>query len=88
MPNFKIQVREGITTGTLYKTAIIEADSKEEAHKMLLEDGCEGPKIDWDEDYDDSLSIASGDHHDDIDDGGVTGIEEPSSTSSLKIPLI
>ena len=52
MPNFKVQVREGITTGTLYKTAIIEADSKEEAHKMLLEDGCEGPTIDWDEDYD------------------------------------
>ena len=52
MPNFKVQVREGITTGTLYKTAIIEADSKEEAHKMLLEDGCEGPNIDWDEDYD------------------------------------
>ena len=52
MPNFKVQVREGITTGTLYKTAIIEADSKEEAKKMLLDDGCEGPYIDWDEDYD------------------------------------
>ena len=52
MPNFKVQVREGITTGTLYKTAIIEAESKEEAHKMLLEDGCEGPTIDWNEDYD------------------------------------
>ena len=52
MPNFKIQVREGITRGTLYKTAIIEADSKEEAHKMLLDDGNVGPVIDWDEDYD------------------------------------
>ena len=52
MPNFKVQVREGITTGTLYKTAIIQADSKEEAHKMLLDDGNVGPMIDWDEDYD------------------------------------
>ena len=52
MANFKIELKEGITTGTLYKTAIIEADSKEEAKKMLLEDGCEGPHIDWDEDYD------------------------------------
>ena len=52
MPNFKVQVREGITTGTLYKTAIIEADSKEEAMKMLMGDGNEGPTIDWDEDYD------------------------------------
>ena len=46
MPRFKVEVREGITTGTLYKTAIIEADSKEEAMKTLLGD------IDWDEDYD------------------------------------
>ncbi len=52
MPNFKVEVREGITRGTLYKTAIIEADSKEEAHKMLLDDGNVGPVIDWDEDYD------------------------------------
>ncbi len=52
MANFKIQVREGITRGSLYKTAIIEADSKEEAHKMLLDDGNVGPVIDWDEDYD------------------------------------
>ena len=52
MPKFKVEVREGITRGTLYKTAIIEADSKEEAHKMLLDDGNVGPTIDWDEDYD------------------------------------
>ena len=52
MPKFKVEVREGITRGTLYKTAIIEADSKEEAHKMLLDDGNVGPVIDWDEDYD------------------------------------
>ena len=52
MPNFKVEVREGITTGTLYKTAIIKAKSKEEAHKMLLDDGNVGPMIDWDEDYD------------------------------------
>jgi len=52
MPNFKVEVREGITTGTLYKTAIIKANSKEEAHKMLLDDGNVGPTIDWDKDYD------------------------------------
>ena len=52
MANFKIELKEGITTGCLYKTAIIKADSKEEAMKMLLDDGNVGPKIDWDEDYD------------------------------------
>ena len=52
MANFKIELKEGITTGCLYKTAIIEADSKEEAMKMLLDDGNDGPIIDWDEDYD------------------------------------
>ena len=52
MANFKITLKEGITTGCLYKTAIIEADSKEEAMKMLMGDGNEGPTIDWDEDYD------------------------------------
>ena len=52
MANFKIELKEGITTGCLYKTAIIEADSKEEAMKMLLDDGNVGPMIDWDEDYD------------------------------------
>ena len=52
MANFKIELKEGITTGYLYKTAIIEADSKEEAMKMLLDDGNVGPTIDWDEDYD------------------------------------
>ena len=52
MANFKIELKEGITTGCLYKTAIIEADSKEEAMKMLLDDGNVGPTIDWEEDYD------------------------------------
>lgn len=52
MANFKIELKEGITTGCLYKTAIIEADSKEEAMKMALGDGNDGPTIDWDEDYD------------------------------------
>ena len=52
MANFKIELKEGITTGCLYKTAIIKAKSKEEAHKMLLDDGNVGPTIDWDEDYD------------------------------------
>ena len=52
MANFKIELKEGITTGCLYKTAIIEADSKEEDMKMLMGDGNEGPTIDWDEDYD------------------------------------
>ena len=52
MANFKIELKEGITTGCLYKTAIIEAESKKEAMKMLLDDGNVGPTIDWDEDYD------------------------------------
>ena len=52
MANFKIELKEGKTTGCLYKTAIIEADTKEEAMKMLLDDGNVGPTIDWDEDYD------------------------------------
>tara|TARA_B100001057_G_C22514183_1_gene819185 strand:- start:455 stop:664 length:210 start_codon:yes stop_codon:yes gene_type:complete len=54
MANFKIEVREAITTGYLYKTAVVKADSKEEAHKLLLDDGSRtvGPWIDWDEDYD------------------------------------
>ncbi len=52
MPRFKVEVREGITTGYLYKTAIVDAKSKEEAHKLLLDDGNVGPMIDWDQDYD------------------------------------
>ena len=52
MPRFKVEVREGITTGYLYKTAIVDAKSKEEAHKMLMDDGNVGPFIDWDEDFD------------------------------------
>ena len=52
MPKFKIKVLEGITTGTLTKTATIDAKSKEEAHKLLMDDGNVGPMIDWDEDYD------------------------------------
>mgnify|MGYP000987462644 CR=1 FL=1 len=52
MPKFRIKVLEGITTGTLTKTATIDAKSKEEAHKLLMDDGNVGPMIDWDEDYD------------------------------------
>jgi len=52
MPKFRIKVLEGITTGTLTKTAIVEAKSKEEAHKILLDDGNVGPMLDWHEDYD------------------------------------
>ena len=52
MPKFRIKVLEGITTGTLTKTAIVEAKSKEDAHKMLMDDGNVGPFIDWDEDFD------------------------------------
>ena len=33
MPKFKVEVHEGITTGTLVKYAIIDAKSKEEAEK-------------------------------------------------------
>ncbi len=36
----------------VFTDGIIEADSKEEAMKMLLDDGNVGPTIDWDEDYD------------------------------------
>ena len=52
MPKFLIKVRHGITTGTSTKTATVEAKSKEEAHKMLMDDGNVGPFIDWDEDFD------------------------------------
>ncbi len=52
MPKFRIQVRHGITTGTSTKTATVVANSKEEAHKMLMDDGNLGPFIDWDEDFD------------------------------------
>jgi hypothetical protein len=52
MPRFLIKVRHGITTGTSTKTATVEANSKEEAHKMLMDDGNLGPFIDWDEDFD------------------------------------
>ena len=52
MPQFRIQVRHGITTGTSTKTATVVANSKEEAHKMLMDDGNLGPFIDWDEDFD------------------------------------
>ena len=52
MPKFKIKVLEGITTGTLTRTATIDAKSKEEAHKILLDDGNVGPMLDWYEDYD------------------------------------
>ena len=52
MPKFLIKVRHGITTGISTKTAMVEAKSKEEAHKMLMDDGNVGPFIDWDEDFD------------------------------------
>ena len=52
MPKFVIKVRHGITTGTSTKTATVVAKSKEEAHKMLMDDGNVGPFIDWDEDFD------------------------------------
>jgi len=52
MPKFRIEVREGITTGTLTRWATVTARSKDEAHKLLVDDGNVGPTIDWDEDYD------------------------------------
>tara|TARA_B100001094_G_scaffold272337_1_gene278084 strand:- start:113 stop:316 length:204 start_codon:yes stop_codon:yes gene_type:complete len=52
MPKFKIKVLEGITTGTLTKTATVEAKSRAEAHQMLMDDGNVGPMLDWHEDYD------------------------------------
>ena len=52
MPKFKVEVHEGITTGTLVKYAIIDAKSKEEAEKLVEDDGNVGPMIDWEEDYD------------------------------------
>ena len=52
MPKFIIKVKHGITTGTSTKTATVEAKSKEEAHKMLMDDGNVGPFLDWDEDFD------------------------------------
>ena len=52
MPRFVIKVKHGITTGTSTKTATVVANSKEEAHKMLMDDGNVGPLIDWDEDFD------------------------------------
>ena len=52
MPKFLIKVRHGITTGTSTKTATVEAKSKEEAHKMLMDDGNVGPFMDWEEDFD------------------------------------
>ena len=52
MPKFLIKVRHGITTGISTKTATVEAKSKEEAHKMLMDDGNVGPFIDWEEDFD------------------------------------
>ena len=52
MPKFLIKVSHGITTGTSTKTATVEAKSREEAHRMLMDDGNVGPFIDWDEDFD------------------------------------
>jgi len=52
MPKFVIKVRHGITTGTSTRTATVVAKSKEEAHKILMDDGNVGPFLDWEEDFD------------------------------------
>ena len=53
MPKFVIKVKHGITTGTSTQTATVEAKSKDDAFKMLMNDGnVFGPFLDWDEDFD------------------------------------
>ena len=53
MPKFLIKVRHGITTGTSTQTATVEAKSKDDAFRMLMNDGnVFGPFLDWDEDFD------------------------------------
>ena len=53
MPKFLIKVRHGITTGTSTKTATVEAKSKDDAFRMLMNDGnVYGPFLDWNEDFD------------------------------------
>ena len=52
MPKFVIKVRHGITRGTSTKTAIVEANDKDHAYRMLMADGNVGPFMDWEEDFD------------------------------------
>ena len=53
MPKFVIKVKHGITTGTSTQTATVEAKSKDDAFRILMNDGnVFGPFLDWDEDFD------------------------------------
>ena len=53
MPKLVIKVKHGITTGTSTQTATVEAKSKDDAFRMLMNDGnVFGPFLDWDEDFD------------------------------------
>ena len=53
MPKFVIKVKHGIMTGTSTQTATVEAKSKDDAFRMLMNDGnVFGPFLDWDEDFD------------------------------------
>ena len=53
MPKFVIKVKHGITTGTSTQTATVEAKSKDDAFRMLMNDGnVFGPFLDWDENFD------------------------------------
>ena len=53
MPKFVIKVKHGITTGTSTQTATVEAKSKDDAFRMLMNDGnVFGRFLDWDEDFD------------------------------------
>ena len=53
MPKFVIKVKHGITTGTSTQTATVEAKSKDDAFRMLMNDGnVFGPFMDWEEDFD------------------------------------
>ena len=53
MPKFVIKVKHGITPGTSTQTATVEAKSKDDAFRMLMNDGnVFGPFLDWKEDFD------------------------------------
>ena len=53
MPKFVIKVKHGITAGTSTQTATVEAKSKDDAFRMLMNDGnVFGPFLDWKEDFD------------------------------------
>ena len=53
MPKFVIKVKHGITAGTSTQTATVEAKSKDDAFRMIMNDGnVFGPFLDWDEDFD------------------------------------